>query len=94
MSSVRLEIRVKGRVQGVFFRQCTQITARRLGIKGYVRNTPDGDVQIFAHGDEKSMNEFVEWCHSGSPGSLVREVITKPDTSQEAFKDFNIRYRG
>ncbi len=61
-------------MQGVFFRKYTQDTASKIKISGFVKNTQDGNVYIEATGDENKINEFVKWCHSGSPLSKVQHV--------------------
>jgi acylphosphatase len=73
---VHMNISVKGKVQGVFFRAYTREKANELGLKGFVKNMKDGSVYIEAEGEENVLNEFVSWCHKGSPGSGVEEVET------------------
>jgi acylphosphatase len=70
----RLDIRVIGRVQGVFFRASTQEAARRLGIQGTVRNEPDGSVFIEAEGPAEALEVFVAWCRRGPPGARVVDL--------------------
>jgi len=59
------KIIVTGKVQGVFFRQSAKMTARSLGITGYVKNMPDGSVFIIATGTEIQLFKLIEWCHQG-----------------------------
>ena len=61
------QIRVSGKVQGVFFRHNTRKKALELGIKGIVRNEPDGSVYIEAEGDGDSLAAFLAWCKDGPP---------------------------
>ena len=68
---------IHGRVQGVFFRKYTFDKANDLGLKGMVRNLPNGDVEIIAEGREEVLKEFVEWCYKGSPASKVSSVDMK-----------------
>lgn len=56
------KLNVSGTVQGVFFRASTKDAADRLGIKGFVRNEPDGSVYIEAEGEEEKLNQFMECC--------------------------------
>ena len=70
----RVDIRVIGRVQGVFYRVSTQETARGLGIRGTVRNARDGSVLIEAEGEEDDLAQFVKWCRQGPPGAHVEEL--------------------
>ena len=69
-----LDIMISGKVQGVFFRATSKAVADQLGIKGIVRNLPDGKVFIEAEGDDFSLEIFLEFCHKGSDRSVVEEV--------------------
>jgi acylphosphatase len=60
-----VSITVKGRVQGVFYRQSTKEKAVELGITGKVSNLDNGDVQIIASGSEEKIDQFIEWCRQG-----------------------------
>ncbi len=92
MAKKRVHVFISGRVQGVFFRAYTQEEARRLGLRGWVRNLPDGRVEAIFEGEEKAIEEMIRWCHKGSPGARVTgvEVIEEPYTGE--FSDFRIRY--
>jgi acylphosphatase len=59
------KISVSGKVQGVFFRVSTKEQADLLGIKGFVRNEPNGDVYIEAEGEEGNLQDFLKWCGHG-----------------------------
>lgn len=65
---------VSGRVQGVFFRGGTQTEARRLGIKGWAKNLPDGRVEVLACGNEKALAALAEWLYHGPPHAQVTDV--------------------
>lgn len=84
-----LKITVSGKVQGVFYRAFTQKEAQRLQLLGFVRNQPNGDVYIEAEGEERVLNEFVDWCKKGSPNALVKEVkLTEGELKN--FSEFRI----
>jgi len=70
----RVRLRVHGIVQGVFFRAETRREARRLGLSGYVRNLPDGSVEVVAEGPPEKVAELIEWCHHGPPLARVDRV--------------------
>jgi acylphosphatase len=72
----RLHAFVSGRVQGVFFRAHTQERARSLGLSGWVRNLPDGRVEIAAEGGETKLKTLLEWLHTGPPAARVARVDT------------------
>lgn len=88
----RVHLLVKGRVQGVAFRAYTQMEARRLHLCGFVRNLPDGSVEIIAEGERKPLERLVAWAHEGSPVSRVEEVIETFSHADEEFNSFRIEY--
>ena len=68
------QIKVTGKVQGVWFRDSTLKKAQELGVKGFVENQSDGSVYIEAEGSKEVMQEFVKWCHEGPPFAKVDSV--------------------
>ena len=66
---------VKGRVQGVFFRDSTRRVAEDLGIKGHAINLNDGDVEVFACGDKAALDQLAAWLRGGPPLATVKTVI-------------------
>lgn len=86
-----LEIRIKGRVQGVFFRANTKEQANRLGIKGWVRNEPDGGVLIRAEGNKENLNKLLKWCRKGPEMARVDDVNFNWIESDGNFASFEIR---
>ena len=87
---VRAHLRIEGRVQGVFFRASAQDQARRLGLKGWVRNCPDGSVEIVAEGDRKNIDELIAWCRHGPRGAEVYNVSVVWQECKNEFVDFRI----
>ena len=69
-----LDITVKGKVQGVFYRASTKAVADQLGIKGIVKNEAGGDVYIEAEGDDVSLDMFLDWCREGPEDAVVTSV--------------------
>jgi acylphosphatase len=69
-----LDITVKGKVQGVSFRAGAKAVADQLGVKGFVKNEPNGDVFIAAEADDTMMEMFLEWCHEGAEHAVVTSV--------------------
>jgi acylphosphatase len=65
---------VSGRVQGVFYRASTREKAESLGVRGYVRNMPDGQVEVLAVGEPKAVEVLVEWLWRGPPAAHVANV--------------------
>jgi len=83
------KITVSGRVQGVFYRKHAQEKALELQITGTVQNNSDGSVELFACGDEKSINDFIKWCRVGPPLAHVENLASEP-TDFSAFEKFYI----
>jgi acylphosphatase len=69
-----VNVRVSGKVQGVFFRASTKEEADRLGVTGFVCNESDGDVYIEAEGKEDSLKEFLDWCARGPTRARVDQL--------------------
>lgn len=65
---------VSGRVQGVFYRVATQRKAAALGVDGWVRNLPDGSVEVFARGGDAALAELQAWLWQGPPQAAVTAV--------------------
>jgi acylphosphatase len=74
VAAARVHLVVSGRVQGVFYRQSTVDTARRLGLLGWVRNRPDGRVEAEAEGERAAVEALVEWCRRGPPAARVLDL--------------------
>ncbi|MDY6787968.1 MAG: acylphosphatase [candidate division WOR-3 bacterium] len=86
-----LNITLKGYVQGVGFRYFTVKTARRLGVTGYVKNMPNGNVYIEAEGEEYQLEDFVNNVKIGPASADVRDIdISEGET--ENFTEFDVRY--
>jgi acylphosphatase len=62
-------INVHGRVQGVWFRAGTKEKADELGLLGWVKNRPEGTVEIHAEGEKPQLEKFIAWCRKGTPAA-------------------------
>lgn len=82
-----LEIRVTGKVQGVWYRQSTRDKALEFGLTGWVRNEPDGSVLILASGEPADLERLADWCRTGPPRARV-SGITIQETAEEKFSSF------
>ncbi|KAI0667112.1 acylphosphatase isozyme Ch1 [Trametes maxima] len=81
-----VDFRVKGKVQGVFFRVFARDTAQQLGVVGWVKNDPAGDVIGTAQGKEDALAKFKEALHQGPPHATVTSVEFTNDASLERVK--------
>ena len=84
-----VHIKVHGRVQGVFFRQGTKEKAVMFRLNGWVRNLPDGTVEITATGDEQNIEKLIQWCQQGPPRAVVNKVEVT-DSPLNNFTSFEI----
>ncbi|MEM3769835.1 MAG: acylphosphatase [Candidatus Bathyarchaeia archaeon] len=89
---VRAHVFVRGRVQGVFFRYETKHEAKMRGVKGWVRNLPDGRVEAVFEGEKAVVKELIDFCRCGPPGAKVTKVDVKWENYTGKFRDFEIRY--
>ena len=65
---------VHGLVQGVAFRHHTRVTANELGLSGWVRNLPNGTVELTAEGEETALQKLADWLEHGPRYARVDEV--------------------
>ena len=79
---------IKGRVQGVYYRASAKDMARKNGLTGWIRNTPDGHVEAIASGNEDQLELFINWCRQGPRGARVTEVDIQlvEDAEFDSFK--------
>jgi len=84
--------RIHGRVQGVSFRYYTQSQAVRLGLRGWVRNMPDGSVEACFAGNEAQITMMKQWLQQGPSYASVEHVEFSPTTLPERCSGFSIRY--
>ncbi len=79
---------VSGSVQGVYFRQMTRQQGRALGLWGWVRNLPDGRVEVWVQGDEAALERFVVWLWDGPPRAEVTGVESNDVPPDPSVQDF------
>lgn len=90
MAKICAHIFVSGIVQGVFFRANTKEKANELKINGWVRNLPDGRVEILAEGDEEKIQKLIEWCWKGPEFAKVENVHATYKKFSGKFNSFEI----
>jgi acylphosphatase len=87
-SGTDLETRIftiKGRVQGVWFRDSTRREALKLGVSGYAKNLPKGDVEVLAVGEAAALNELARWLRDGPPMAEVTDIKEEVLEARESF---------
>ncbi len=89
---IRAHIFVSGRVQGVFFRQNTCWQARQRGLKGWVRNLPDGRVEAVFEGEKKEIEKMIKWTRKGPILANVKRVEVFWEKYKGEFREFEIRH--
>ncbi|MEX0617094.1 MAG: acylphosphatase [Candidatus Woykebacteria bacterium] len=88
----RVNIKVSGSVQGVLYRSDTASIAQKLGLVGWVKNMPDGSVEIVAEGDNEELGKLIQWCWQGPSFAKVEDVKLKWQKAKGEFRDFDITY--
>ena len=83
---------VRGRVHGVFFRAFVESRAAELKLTGYVRNRPDGTVEVKAEGERQKLEKLVEYLKNGPPAALVEEVVVEWSEPSGEFSGFSVKY--
>ena len=81
-----LHFLIRGRVQGVGFRWFVHREAAELGLRGWVRNTDSGEVEVLAAGDKESLDDLRVELRKGSRGSRVDAIVEHQLEEQEAEK--------
>jgi acylphosphatase len=81
---------VSGRVQGVFFRDHTRRWASSLGISGWVKNLPDGRVEVLAEGEKEDLEALISRLEEGPPAASVEDVTVTWADFQGGFKGFRV----
>lgn len=87
---IELRSIVTGKVQGVRFRDYVQVSATELGLLGYVRNLPDGSVEVVAQGMPDTLKEFVEHLNEGSLLAKVESVSVEWGSATATYIEFSV----
>jgi len=91
MNETRVRLVVLGIVQGVGFRYAARDAANDCGVAGWVRNLPDGSVELEVEGAPHLVAALLAWCERGSPAALVRAVTVEERSPTHADTVFAIR---
>jgi len=92
MSKQRVRLFVRGKVQGVFFRQALKVMAIKNNVTGWVRNLEDGRVEALLDGNIDDVNAVVVWAHDGPANSRVDYVDIKNEDFKDEFTAFDVLY--
>ena len=92
MTNQRVRVFVKGKVQGVFFRQALKVKAKQQNVFGWVKNLMDGRVEALLEGKGENVNNLVEWCHGGPANARVDDVEIRNEKFMNEFSEFDVRY--
>jgi acylphosphatase len=87
--STAVRVRIKGLVHGVSFRSSMARMAADFGVRGWVRNLPDGSVEAFLEGDERNVKRVLDWARSGPPRARVDRLDVETATPRN-HRDFRI----
>jgi len=88
----RIRAIVSGRVQGVSYRASTASEARRLGLVGWVRNLPDGSVELEAEGTSDIVDKLLSWCRQGPPAARVSGIAVEELAATGTDREFRVTY--
>ncbi|MEO6330805.1 MAG: acylphosphatase [Ginsengibacter sp.] len=80
---------IRGKVQGVFFRATAKKLADKYGLRGWIKNSKEGNVEATISGREDQLKLFINWCKQGPDKALVEEVIVI-ETVDMIFNDFKV----
>jgi acylphosphatase len=89
--TTRAHLKIRGRVQGVYYRASMVREAQNLGLTGWVMNCADGSVEAVAEGTRSAIESLIDWCRQGPPGARVDRVELSWQTFERGFFGFIIR---
>ncbi len=93
MGNQRIRLLIKGKVQGVFFRQAMKVIAKKSNATGWVRNLSNGRVEAVVEGDDTAVSAIVEWCHAGPANARVEDLEIINENYKGEFSKFEVLYQ-
>ncbi len=90
-NKVRVHIVLIGRVQGVAFRYYALNIARRLGVKGWIKNLANGDVEVLIEGKKSAVKQMIDCCREGPSLAIVKNIKIDWQPYTGEFNEFQIR---
>jgi acylphosphatase len=91
-NKAKAHVLISGQVQGVFFRDATRKKAEDLRITGWVRNLPDGRVEVLFEGEKEAIDKIIEWTKKGPDSARVEDIKVKWEEYKDEFSSFAIKY--
>lgn len=88
--TIARRVTIRGRVQGVFFRESTRRVARRTGVAGWVRNNDDGTVEAWLEGEPDDVDVMLHFAETGPSGAYV-EAVDVEDVVPQDLRGFEVR---
>lgn len=92
MAVARAHLWISGRVQGVFYRATAYQEAVGRKLCGWVRNLPDGRVEMVMEGEQNQIEEMIRWCYKGPPSARVSRIDALWNEPVENLKTFEITH--
>ena len=92
MAKQRVRLFVKGKVQGVFFRQALKVMAKKHNLSGWVKNLKNGRVETLLEGEDMDVSTVVEWCHAGPANARVEDIEIRNEKFKGEFSKFDVLY--
>ncbi len=92
MAEMALQARVQGRVQGIGFRHFVLEKAQKLGLTGYVKNLADGDVYVYAEGEEEDLKQLLNFLNKGPFMARVNRVEKEWKEAEGGFSSFGVSF--
>lgn len=89
MATVCIHCYVSGRVQGVWYRATTKKMAKKFGVNGWVKNLPDGRVEVMICGDAETANALKDWLWEGPIAAEVKDIVVIEEQCQ-SFSAFEV----
>ncbi len=90
MAMVCAHLLIRGDVQGVFYRASARDQALQLGVKGWVRNLPGGEVEAQVEGPQGPVDDFIAWCRRGPSAAEVDDVEVSQLPYKGEFQTFSV----
>ena len=86
----KIHLLISGNVQGVFYRANAKKKAEEFNLTGWVKNTPNNEVEVLAEGEEENLKKLIEWCYNGSENAAVKDVKVEWSENENKFDLFEI----